>query len=147
MCGRHIDSGSTTATSTSTAISLESGHDSRYSHDSHDSHDSHESDDKALAIIAPPFLSSASMWPAIRGQTTARPFEFLNFGQFAYVGDSKAVVQLQLGNSSLGKYAGDAAYILWKSVYLVKQVSSRTRMLILFDYMKVQIFGRDVSNL
>ena len=35
--------------------------------------------------------------------------------------------------------------MLWKSVYVTKQVSFRNRVLILFDWMKTRVFGRDTS--
>jgi hypothetical protein len=36
---------------------------------------------------------------------------------------------------------------LWsRSVYITKQVSLRNRVLILFDWLKTQVFGRDLSN-
>ncbi len=54
---------------------------------------------------------------------------------------------MSLGNSDFGQLAGDAGFILWRSVYVVKQVSSRTRLLVLFDYVKTKLFGRDVSSL
>ena len=38
------------------------------------------------------------------------------------------------------------AYLVWKSVYITKQVSFRNRVLILFDWLKAQVFGRDLSN-
>ena len=33
-----------------------------------------------------------------------------------------------------------------RGVYLTKQVSFRNRVLILFDWIKAQVFGRDLSN-
>ena len=35
---------------------------------------------------------------------------------------------------------------LCRSVYITKQVSFRNRVLILFDWLKAQVFGRDLSN-
>ena len=34
---------------------------------------------------------------------------------------------------------------LWLSTYLVKQVSTRTRVLVLLDVLKTRVFGRDTS--
>ena len=34
---------------------------------------------------------------------------------------------------------------LWLSTYLVKQVSTRTRVLVLVDVLKTRVFGRDTS--
>ena len=66
----------------------------------------------------------------------------------AYIGDEKAVAQMQLGDlSSILFASGNEAFLLWRSVYLVKQVSARTRFLVLFDFIKTKIFGRDFSGL
>lgn len=47
-------------------------------------------------------------------------------------------VSVQLG--------GFLAWLLYASVYTVKQVSLRNRVLILFDYAKTKVFGRDLSQ-
>jgi NADH dehydrogenase FAD-containing subunit len=57
----------------------------------------------------------------------ARPFRFLNLGLLAYVGGSQAVAQVQLGDSEFLKTSGSKAYLLWKSVYLVKQVRAKEK--------------------
>ncbi|KAL3908554.1 MAG: hypothetical protein SGPRY_009750 [Prymnesium sp.] len=81
-----------------------------------------------------------------RGATTARPFEFLNLGILAYVGGGEALSQVQLGEKKLLMEAGSTGFLLWRSVYVVKQVSPRTRFLVLFDWLKTRIFGRDVAG-
>ena len=43
----------------------------------------------------------------------ARPFQFLNLGILAYVGDSKALAQVSLGDSTL-KDTGRRAFALWR---------------------------------
>mmetsp|Transcript_24638 Transcript_24638/g.68568 ORF Transcript_24638/g.68568 Transcript_24638/m.68568 type:complete len:102 (-) Transcript_24638:325-630(-) len=80
-----------------------------------------------------------------------RPYctEFLSLGIMAYVGDSKAAIDTQKSvpgksGQSLGLYGG-FAFLLWRSVYITKQVSFRNRVLILFDWMKTKVFGRDLS--
>ncbi|KAH8058937.1 oxidoreductase [Aureococcus anophagefferens] len=61
------------------------------------------------------------------GHLVARPFQFLNLGILAYVGDGKALAQVALGDGDLGvKAAGRAAFGLWRSVYIAKQVSRGT---------------------
>jgi len=52
--------------------------------------------------------------------------------------------QVGQGGSSLNIY-GSFAYLLWRSVYITKQVSLRNRVLILFDWIKAKFFGRDLS--
>lgn len=41
---------------------------------------------------------------------------------------------------------GRIAYLLWGSVYAVKQVDTRSRVLVVFDQLKAKIWGRDVSQ-
>jgi len=77
----------------------------------------------------------------------AKPFEFLNLGQLAYIGGGKALSQVQLGDKHLFNQAGSIGFLLWRSVYVVKQVSTKTRLLVLFDWFKTKIFGRDVTRM
>jgi len=104
------------------------------------------------------------MFLRARGALQAEPFKFLNFGLLAYIGGSEAVaqvrlllpsakevylpmyVQVQLGEADFIKAAGGNAFILWRSVYLVKQVSTRTRFLVLADFIKSKLFGRDLTS-
>ena len=83
----------------------------------------------------------------VRSLIEAKPFEFLNLGLLAYVGAGQAVAQVQLGENSLLNASGENAFLLWRSVYVVKQVSTRTRLLVLFDYLKSKLFGRDLTSL
>ena len=82
----------------------------------------------------------------LRGQVTAKPFQFLNLGQLAYTGGGEALSQVQLGDKKLFSQAGSVGFLLWRSVYIVKQVSTKTRILVLFDWAKTKIFGRDVTR-
>ena len=61
--------------------------------------------------------------------------------------DPEALSQLQLGDRRLLTEAGSVGFLLWRSVYIVKQVSLRTRILVLFDVLKTTLFGRDVTRL
>jgi NADH dehydrogenase len=83
----------------------------------------------------------------LRGHVTAKPFQFLNLGQLAYTGGGEALSQVELGNKKLFSQAGSVGYLLWKSVYVVKQVSPKSRILVLFDWCKTKIFGRDVTRM
>ncbi|KAL1495335.1 hypothetical protein AB1Y20_017189 [Prymnesium parvum] len=81
----------------------------------------------------------------LRGAVEAPRFEFINLGILAYVGGGEALSQVQLGERRLLTEAGSTGFLLWRSVYVVKQVSPRTRLLVLFDWFKTKLFGRDVT--
>ena len=49
-------------------------------------------------------------------------------------------------HAQLGEYSSRAGNLLWRSVYLVKQVSTRNRILVLLDWWKTRFFGRDISR-
>lgn len=90
----------------------------------------------------------SNLWLQSRGLEEAPGFEFLNLGLLAYLGNKQALSQVQLGDSfPIASYAGSASFVLWRSVYLVKQVATRNRLLILFDWMKSNVFGRDITRL
>jgi NADH dehydrogenase FAD-containing subunit len=91
-------------------------------------------------------IDESTRWQ-LRGMTKAKPFQFLNLGQLAYIGGGEALSQVQLGNKKLFNQAGSVGFLLWKSVYVVKQVSTKTRLLVLFDWFKTKIFGRDVTRM
>lgn len=74
-----------------------------------------------------------------------KPFEFLSLGIMASLSSSEAVAQVEAFDGKLNVW-GQPAFLLWKSVYITKQVSVRNRILILFDWMKTQVFGRDLSQ-
>lgn len=82
------------------------------------------------------------------GTGLAPPFTFLNLGSLAYIGKSSALVQIPVGGSDEKvKSAGQAAFALWRSVYLSKQFSLRNRVLVAVDWVKARVFGRDLSRL
>ena len=91
--------------------------------------------------------TSMSTWLQIRGLEKAPGFKFLNLGILAYLGEGKALSQIQVGDKPIFLYAGSVAFMLWRSVYLVKQVATRNRILVLFDWFKCKIFGRDITRL
>jgi len=70
-----------------------------------------------------------------------KPFKFSDFGMLAYVGSHKA-----LANTPQFKGSGFTTWLFWRSVYFTKLVSTKNKMLVLFDWFKNFLFGRDVSN-
>ena len=69
------------------------------------------------------------------------PFKFKNLGMLAYIGDRKA-----LADTPQFKGTGFKTFILWRSAYLTKLVSFKNKLLVIFDWSKTFLFGRDVSN-
>lgn len=72
---------------------------------------------------------------------------FLNLGLLAYIGGGEALTQVEIGDVPIFSYAGSISFVLWRSVYLVKQVATRNRVLVTFDWLKSAIFGRDITRL
>jgi len=106
--------------------------------------------DYDLTQTPPKLRSEASLlkaWLKLRGLDTATGFDFLNLGLLAYLGGGQALTEIQLGDVPIAAYAGSISFILWRSVYLVKQVATRNRVLVTFDWMKSKVFGRDITRL
>ncbi len=68
-------------------------------------------------------------------------FVYKHQGMLAYVGGNRALADL-----SRVKGRGFAAFLFWRSAYFTKLVSMRNRLLVLFDWVKAEVFGRDLSR-
>lgn len=97
-----------------------------------------------LAKNGPMMLNA---WMKLRGLEKAVGFDFVNLGLLAYVGSGEALTQIQIGDVPILSYAGSISFVLWRSVYLVKQVATRNRLLVTFDWFKSKVFGRDITRL
>jgi NADH dehydrogenase FAD-containing subunit len=77
----------------------------------------------------------------------AKPFQFLDLGILAYTGGGQALAQVTAAPDTPPlKGTGKIGNTVWRSVYLSKQVSWRNRLLVLNDWAKRQIFGRDITR-
>ncbi|OZJ06300.1 hypothetical protein BZG36_00684 [Bifiguratus adelaidae] len=74
-----------------------------------------------------------------------RPFHYSHQGSLAYIGSEKAIADLPFlhGNISAG---GVATYVFWRSAYLSNLFSIRNRALVAMDWIKKNVFGRDISR-
>ncbi|PSS05754.1 External alternative NAD(P)H-ubiquinone oxidoreductase [Actinidia chinensis var. chinensis] len=72
-----------------------------------------------------------------------RPFRYKHLGQFAPLGGDQAAAELPGDWVSMGH----STQWLWYSVYASKQVSWRTRFLVVSDWGRRYIFGRDSSRI
>ncbi|GAB2274833.1 External alternative NAD(P)H-ubiquinone oxidoreductase B2, mitochondrial [Dionaea muscipula] len=77
------------------------------------------------------------------GRHRFQPFRYKHFGQFAPLGGEQAAAQLPGDWVSIGH----SSQWLWYSVYASKLVSWRTRMLVVSDWTRRFIFGRDSSRI
>jgi len=70
-----------------------------------------------------------------------KPFSFRNLGMLAYIGGYRALADMPKFKGS-----GFTTFLFWRSAYLTKLVSLKNKMLVLFDWFKTLVFGRDVSS-
>lgn len=77
------------------------------------------------------------------GAQGATPFKYRHLGSFAYVGDNRAVLELPV----IGSFKGLCAMWLWRAAYTNECVGLRMKVLVLFDWLKSAIFGRDTSRI
>ncbi|KAJ2319012.1 hypothetical protein IWW51_001145 [Coemansia sp. RSA 2702] len=71
------------------------------------------------------------------------PFAYHHRGTLAYLGRAAAA---DFGEGQAYKGSNLAAKYLWRSVYWSQQVSLRTRFLLMMDWIKELLFGRDLSK-
>ncbi|MCJ1478850.1 NADH:ubiquinone oxidoreductase [Lambiella insularis] len=73
------------------------------------------------------------------------PFEYSHQGSLAYIGSEKAVAEVSwlTGNFASG---GTLTFLFWRSAYLSMCFSTRNRVLVILDWVKAKMFGRDVSR-
>lgn len=72
---------------------------------------------------------------------TAEPFRYKHLGMLAYVGDNKALADLEGV-----KGRGWTTWLFWRSAYLTRIVSFRNKFSIAVDWTKAMVFGRDISQ-
>ncbi|KAJ6379183.1 hypothetical protein OIU76_015905 [Salix suchowensis] len=77
------------------------------------------------------------------GRHSFAPFRYKHLGQFAPLGGEQAAAELPGDWVSIGR----STQWLWYSVYASKQVSWRTRVLLVSDWTRRFIFGRDSSRI
>ena len=70
-----------------------------------------------------------------------KPFRYKHYGMLAYIGSGQALADLERI-----KGRGFATWLFWRSVYITRLVSVKNKILVLFDWAKTFIFGRDISR-
>jgi NADH:quinone reductase (non-electrogenic) len=69
------------------------------------------------------------------------PFRYNDLGMLAYIGGRRALADLP---SVKGR--GFITFLFWRSAYLTRLVSTKNKILVLFDWLKAFLFGRDISS-
>jgi NADH:ubiquinone reductase (non-electrogenic) len=76
----------------------------------------------------------------VRGNSV-EPFQYNHLGMLAYVGGNRALADLDAY-----KGRGWATWLFWRSAYLSRIVSLKNKVLVMFDWIKAKVFGRDTSQ-
>ncbi|KZZ93366.1 Pyridine nucleotide-disulfide oxidoreductase, FAD/NAD(P)-binding domain protein [Moelleriella libera RCEF 2490] len=74
-----------------------------------------------------------------------KPFRYSHQGSLAYIGSEKAVADVSWWNGNFAT-GGSMTYLFWRSAYLSMCFSTRNRVLVILDWLKSKVFGRDVSR-
>jgi NADH:ubiquinone reductase (non-electrogenic) len=68
-------------------------------------------------------------------------FRYRHYGMLAYIGSNRALADL-----ATLKGKGFTTWLFWRSTYLTKLLSWKNKILVVFDWCKTLIFGRDISR-
>jgi len=79
---------------------------------------------------------------ALADEAVSKPFKYFHLGTLAYVGNAAV---FDFGQYSL--MGGLIAMYAWRSIYWNEQVGTRTRALLMIDWIVRGIWGRDLSRL
>uniref|UniRef100_A0A383VLR6 NADH:ubiquinone reductase (non-electrogenic) n=1 Tax=Tetradesmus obliquus TaxID=3088 RepID=A0A383VLR6_TETOB len=70
------------------------------------------------------------------------PFKYNHKGSLAYVGGDQAVMDIP----KVGPIFGTGAGIMWKGYETFAQISLRNQLLVISDWVRTKLFGRDISR-
>jgi NADH:ubiquinone reductase (non-electrogenic) len=70
-----------------------------------------------------------------------RAFSPRTLGMLTYLGDNQALADLPFA-----KWRGFLAWLFWRSAYITKLVSLKNKVLVLVDWLRTRLFGRDISR-
>ncbi|KAF7729451.1 NADH:ubiquinone oxidoreductase [Apophysomyces ossiformis] len=74
-----------------------------------------------------------------------KPFHYTHQGSLCYIGSDKAIADLPFGQGNVAS-GGVATFAFWRSAYVSNIFSGRNRWLVITDWMKKTILGRDISR-
>ncbi|KAK9462189.1 pyridine nucleotide-disulfide oxidoreductase-domain-containing protein [Lipomyces oligophaga] len=83
---------------------------------------------------------------SLRRTKTIGPFQYTHQGALAYIGSDKAIADFAFADGRKVASSGELTFLFWRSAYVSMVFSTRNKMLVVFDWIKVKMFGRDVSR-
>ncbi|KAK7208361.1 pyridine nucleotide-disulfide oxidoreductase-domain-containing protein [Myxozyma melibiosi] len=83
---------------------------------------------------------------ALRRTKRLMPFQYTHQGSLAYIGSDRAIADLTFGEGNNMSSSGQMTYLFWRSAYVSMVFSTRNKLLVIMDWLKVKMFGRDVSR-
>lgn len=81
-----------------------------------------------------------------RLETKLPIFQYNHQGSLAYIGSERAVADLVWGDWSNVSTGGTLTFLFWRSAYIYMCLSIKNQILVCMDWVKVSMFGRDVSK-
>ncbi|CAF1214516.1 unnamed protein product [Adineta steineri] len=84
-------------------------------------------------------------------QHNLQPFRYKHMGSLTYVGGNAAAIDFTDSKSVLNMFklkslSGRSVAYLWKSYYFTEMFTGRTKTLLIFDWIRVHLYGRDLSR-
>lgn len=74
------------------------------------------------------------------------PFKYRHQGSLAYIGSDRAVADLSWGSWSTVALGGSLTFLFWRTAYVSMLLGMKNKILVVTDWIKVAIFGRDCST-
>ncbi|CAN6600166.1 external alternative NADH-ubiquinone oxidoreductase, mitochondrial [Trichomonascus vanleenenianus] len=82
----------------------------------------------------------------LRRAKSLLPFEYSHQGSLAYIGSERAVADVAFWGEGNFATGGSLTFLFWRSAYVSMCFSMRNKLLVVMDWLKVKMFGRDVSR-
>ncbi|EEQ40128.1 hypothetical protein CLUG_04257 [Clavispora lusitaniae ATCC 42720] len=79
-------------------------------------------------------------------ESNLEPFKYNHQGSLAYIGSERAVADLVWGDWSNVSSGGTFTFLVWRSAYVYMCLSVKNQILVVLDWLKIGMFGRDISK-
>lgn len=82
----------------------------------------------------------------VKLENSFEPFKYNHQGSLAYIGSERAVADLVWGDWSNVSTGGTFTFLFWRSAYIYMCLSVKNQILVCVDWLKISMFGRDISK-